>query len=130
MTPQQITYSDVDRWIGGLTLKPSSVRRYLATLRLVLDYAGAEPNPARDDRIRLPRIEHVELEPPSGADVDAIIGETPDGYKVLVRVLAETGMRVGEYALNGKTSTSPASASASATERRPRPADGFRCRMR
>lgn len=35
--PATITTSDVQEWISGLSLKPSTVRRYLATLRLVLD---------------------------------------------------------------------------------------------
>jgi hypothetical protein len=41
----KITPSDVQEWIAGQSLKPSSLRLYLATLRLVLDFAGVDPNP-------------------------------------------------------------------------------------
>jgi hypothetical protein len=53
--PATITPDDVQEWITSLRLKPGTMRRYVATLRQVLDYAGVEPNPARDARIRLPR---------------------------------------------------------------------------
>ena len=46
--PATITPADVQEWIAGLTLKPSSMRSYLGTLRDVLDFAGVDPNPARD----------------------------------------------------------------------------------
>ncbi len=45
----------MDRRLGRL--KPSSLSRYVATLRMVLDFAGVDPNPARDKRVKLPRIE-------------------------------------------------------------------------
>jgi hypothetical protein len=35
--PAKITSADVQEWIAGLSLKPSSIRRYVATLRAVLD---------------------------------------------------------------------------------------------
>lgn len=49
--PATITTAEVQEWIGSLTLKPSSVRRYVATLRAVLDFAGVDPKP----RPRRPR---------------------------------------------------------------------------
>jgi integrase len=94
--PATITTSDVQEWIAGLVLKPSSVRRYLATLRAVLDYAGVDPNPAKDHRIRLPREQHTTIEPPSSGDVEAIILHSPARWRLVLMTLAETGMRVGE----------------------------------
>ena len=38
--PTAITWQDVQGWIAGLTMKPGSVRRYLGTLKLVLDYCS------------------------------------------------------------------------------------------
>jgi integrase len=96
--PQAITPADVQEWIGGLTLKASSVRRYVATLRAVLDFAGIDPNPARDSRVRLPREEHAVVDPPSAEDVETIIATVPKRWRLPLRVLAETGMRVGEVA--------------------------------
>jgi integrase len=96
MDPATITSADVQSWIATLTLKPSSLRRYLATLRAVLDFAGVEPNPARDSRIRLPREERVVIEPPSADQVEIIIATVPPRWRLPLRVLEQTGMRVGE----------------------------------
>jgi integrase len=94
--PATITPADVQEWIAGLELKPGSVRRYVATLRAVLDFAGVDPNPARDSRVRLPREEHVSVDPPSAADVDMIIARSPKRWRLPLRTLEQTGMRVGE----------------------------------
>jgi integrase len=94
--PAHLTPADVQEWIAGLELKPSSVRRYIATLRALLDFAGVEPNPARDERVRLPREERVVVHPPSAAEVDAIIARSPPRWRLPLRVLEQTGMRIGE----------------------------------
>jgi integrase len=96
--PAQIAFNDVQEWVVASGLKASSVRQYLSTLRAVLDYAGltGEANPARDPRLRLPRQIHEVVEPPSALDVDAIIGNVPERHRLPLRVLEQTGMRVGE----------------------------------
>src|SRR5215218_68277 len=64
--PATITAADVQEWIGAnADLKPSSLAIYLATFRQVLDFAGVEPNPARDRRVKLPKVETTIVEPPS-----------------------------------------------------------------
>jgi integrase len=94
-----ITPTDVQEWIGASTnLKPASLSRYLATLRLVLDHAGVEPNPARDGRVKLPKIETAIVEPPAAAQVDAILVHSPKRWRLPLRTLEQTGMRVGELA--------------------------------
>ena len=94
--PATITPADVQEWIAGLKLKPASVRVYLTTLRAVLDFAAIDPNPARDSRVKLPREEHVPVDPPSAVDVDTIIQNVPPRWRLPLRVLEQTGMRVGE----------------------------------
>jgi integrase len=94
--PATITPVDVQEWIATRTLKPSSMRRYVATLRAVLDYADVDPNPARDIRVRLPREESVVVDPPTATDVDTIIARVPARWRLPLRVLEQTGMRVGE----------------------------------
>jgi integrase len=96
--PATITPSDVQEWIGAQMneLKPSSLSRYLNTLRQVLDFADVEPNPARDRRVKLPRIEATTVEPPTARQVDAILAHSPPRWKVPLRTLEQTGMRVGE----------------------------------
>jgi integrase len=95
--PGRIRPSDVQEWIGSNSdLKPASLSRYLATFRLILDFAGIEPNPARDRNVRLPRIEAAVVEPPSGEQVEAIIASVPPRWGLALRALEQTGMRVGE----------------------------------
>jgi integrase len=96
--PANITPSDVQGWIGAQTdeLKPSSLSRYLATLRNVLDFADVDPNPARDKRVKLPKIETALVEPPTAVQVDAILAHSPLHWRLPLRVLEQTGMRVGE----------------------------------
>jgi integrase len=94
--PATITTSDVQEWIAGLGLKASSVRRYMATLRAVLDFAGVDPNPARDGRVKLPREEATVVDPPSAQDVDTITANVPKSWRLPLRTLEQTGMRVGE----------------------------------
>ena len=96
--PAHIVFADVQEWVAGSGLKASSLRQYLSTLRAVLDYAGltGEQNPARDPRLRLPRQEKEIVEPPGAQDVDAIISNVPKRHRLPLRVLEQTGMRVGE----------------------------------
>jgi integrase len=94
--PATISVADVQGWIGSSKLKSSSLRRYLATLRAVLDFVGLEENVARDPRVKLPREEVTFVDPPSAAEVEAIIAHSPPRWRLALRTLAETGMRIGE----------------------------------
>ena len=58
-------------------MKPGSVRRYLGTLKLILDYCGVDPNPARDGRVKLPKMPHEDVNPPSAGDVEAMVRTSP-----------------------------------------------------
>jgi integrase len=95
--PATLRPSDVQEWIGAnANLKPASLSRYLATLRLILDHAGVDPNPARDRQVRLPRIETPVVEPPSAEQVEAMLAHIPRRWRLPLRVLEQTGLRVGE----------------------------------
>jgi integrase len=96
--PHTITWGDVQEWVAGVQLAPSSLRRFMATLRAVLDFAGADPSPARDPRVKLPRESATVVEPPTAAEVDKIIATVPERWRLPLRVLEQTGMRVGELA--------------------------------
>lgn len=96
--PETLTFADVQEWISSLKLKPSSVRRYLSTLRALLDFAGVDPNPARDARVKLPREERELVDPPTAAEVETIVSHSPPRWRLPLRVLEQTGMRVGELA--------------------------------
>ena len=129
--PAAITVADVQSRIGASKLKPSSLRRYLATLRAVLDFVGLEENVARDPRVRLPREEATVVDPPSAAEVEAIVANSPpragSPCAHSPRPECVSARRTGS---SGRTWTWPARASASATGR-PRPRDaGSRCPRR
>jgi integrase len=94
--PATITVGQVQAWIVSTGLMPNSVSRYLQTFRDLLDFAGVEPNPARDPKLRLPRVESKILEPPSGADVEAMLANMLPRWRLPFRVLEQTGMRIGE----------------------------------
>ena len=98
--PATITPGDVQEWIGSLELGPASVRGYLGTLRAVLDFAGRDgpDNPARDARVRLPRAKPAIVDPPTAAEVATIIATVPTHWRLPLRVLEATGLRVGELA--------------------------------
>lgn len=96
--PLTLTWQDVQEAVAALAvdLSPATVRIYVGTLRQVLDFAGAEPNPARDRRVKLPRNESTVTDPPSASEVEAIIGNAPPKWRLALRVLEQTGMRAGE----------------------------------
>jgi Phage integrase, N-terminal SAM-like domain len=57
--PHTLTTSDVQTWVATITtpggskpLTPSSVPCYMGTLRTLLDFAGVDPNPVRDSRVK------------------------------------------------------------------------------
>jgi integrase len=96
--PQTIGWQDVQAAVSSLAedLSPLSVRNYLGTLRLVLDFADLDPNPARDRRVKLPRPEENLPDPPTAAEVATIVENAPQCWRLAIRVLEQTGMRVGE----------------------------------
>ena len=96
--PKALTRADVDEWIAGCGLSPGSLRPYLQTFKLVLDYAGCEPNPARDKRVKLPPIEAEEINPPSARTLLAVLDKLAPRWVLPLVVLEQTGMRVGEAA--------------------------------
>jgi integrase len=76
-----------------------SIRKTLATLAMVLDFAGVAPNPARDRvTVRLPREDREEVNPPTAPHVLAVHSLLRSEMRLPLLVLDATGMRVGELA--------------------------------
>lgn len=75
-----------------------TIRKSRTAIALTLDHAGVSPNPARDGvRVRLPRAEPVEVEPPSADHIEAVARLLAPAYQFAVAVLDATGCRVGEF---------------------------------
>jgi integrase len=98
LEPSRITVAHVQEWTAAQSaeLKPGSLRNYLGTLKQILDHAGLNPNPARSRQVKLPRAETTIVEPPTGEQVAAIIGHSPKRWRLALRTLEQTGMRIGE----------------------------------
>src|SRR5438132_12432913 len=70
-TPQQI--ADAVAQLHASGYKRETIRKAVTHLACVFDFAGTEPNPVRDKlRVRLPRGEVREPEPPSAEHVEAV----------------------------------------------------------
>jgi len=75
-TIDTLTGDDVAHLIERLVAagkKRETIRKSVKYLAVVLDFAGVDPNPARDkQRVRLPYEELEEMNPPTAAHVEAI----------------------------------------------------------
>src|SRR5262249_48047793 len=74
----EITPADVAELVTALHVdgrKRETIRKSLAALAQVLDFAGVKDNPARDrTRVRLPRELREEPTPPAAAQIEAVLG--------------------------------------------------------
>lgn len=98
MEVDAVRLAHLQTWITTVssTLAPATVRKYLDAVRQVFDFADVHPNPARSRRLRLPASESGEVSPPTGAHVDAIVEALPEKYRLPVRLLDWSGLRIGE----------------------------------
>ena len=77
-------------------LAPRTVKAYVDTFRLVLDYAGVKPNLARDRRVKLPHRPAKQPNIPTRAHIQAIRNHLPSHLLLPFDTLEATGMRIGE----------------------------------
>jgi integrase len=96
--PHALTVSDVAEWVAELAAKqkPGTVRQKMIAVRLLLDFAGCDPNPARDPRIRLPKQVRDEPDPPSAEHVLAILGALGKKWRLIFVTIEQGALRVGE----------------------------------
>lgn len=62
---------------------------------MVLDHAGVDPNPARDRRVKLPREEQEEMQPPSAEHVETVCSLLASAYRLPLLWLDSSGARLG-----------------------------------
>jgi integrase len=96
----EITPADVAAVVGELAAAGRSretIRKTVTVLSMVFDFVGITPNPARDRmRVRLPREDRPEIQPPTAEHVEAVHRMLAPSYRLPLLVLDATGMRVGE----------------------------------
>jgi integrase len=94
------TVRDVQELVAAMIdakLAPATIDKYVTDgPKLVLDFAGLDPNPARDRHVKLPRIVRAETKPPTDREVLAILERVPVRLVLALIVLEQTAMRVGE----------------------------------
>jgi integrase len=96
--PHDLAAGDIAEWVAELagTQKPGTVRQKMIAVRLLLDFAGCDPNPARDQRVRLPKQVREEPAPPSAEHVMAILDKLGKRWRLMFVTIEQGGLRVGE----------------------------------
>lgn len=92
----RLTVGDVNGWVDRQKLAASTIAEYVTTLRAILDYAGVDPNPARDRRVELPRRDRAPLVVPPAGDVLAALAHTTRRFRPVLVLIEQTGMRASE----------------------------------
>jgi len=89
---------EVSEWVAGLAAryKPGTVQQYLIGFRLLLDYAGCDPNPARDPRVKLPKRTREEPQPPPAEHLAAILQALGPRWRLLFVTIEQGALRLGE----------------------------------
>jgi integrase len=72
------------------------VPNYVDQLKLLLDFAGCDPNPARDRRVKLPRRVREEANPPTARQWLAILDKVTRRWVLPFVTQEQCGMHVGE----------------------------------
>jgi integrase len=75
--------------------KKATIAKSLQVLAMVFDDVGLDPNPARDRKVRLPREEKREVQPPSAAHIEAVYRTLPAKHRLPLLFLDWSGARVG-----------------------------------
>lgn len=96
--PHQFTVASQIEAVAALaaTRAPSTVREYWNHHRLIMDFAGVTPNPARDPAVKLPKVIRSEVTPPTAPEVLAILDKTPTRRRLELITLEQTGMAANE----------------------------------
>lgn len=102
-TIDTLTGDDVARLIEELSAagkKRETIRKSVKYLAAVLDFAGVDPNPARDrQRVRLPYEEPQEMNPPTAGHVEAVYRLLVPSYRLPLLWLDWSGARVASVGL-------------------------------
>lgn len=94
-----VTPSEVQAWVSGLRLAPSTVATVYGKLAAIFRAAVEDRIIARTPctrGVRLPRAEGAEVHPMSPDEVRAMVEAVGDRYRCLLFLLAATGLRPGE----------------------------------
>jgi integrase len=99
--PHTIGWGDLQEVVAGLSTRerpaaPSTIRVYSVTWKQLFDFGGVEPNPARDRRLKLPKVVTEEPDPPTAKQYLALVEKLPQRCVLPVVTMEQTAMAVGE----------------------------------
>ena len=95
----EITVDDVTALVAALAAHPykrETVRKTRTALAQCLDHYSVDPNPARDERIKLPKERKPHIPPPLAEHVERVANTVAREYVLPLLVIDECGPRVSE----------------------------------
>ncbi len=95
----EITVDDVTALVAALAANPykrETIRKTRTVLAQCLDHYGVDPNPARDERVRLPKERKPHIPPPLAEHVERVAETVAREYVLPLLVIDECGPRVSE----------------------------------
>lgn len=97
--PDSWTVADAQTLVAAMVeakLGATTIETYMRVVKQTLDFAGVDPNPARDRRVKLPARVRGEVQPPSKAEFLAILRVVAGAHRLRLVMLEQTAMRIGE----------------------------------
>jgi integrase len=95
----EVTVDDVTALVAALAATPykrETIRKTRTVLAQTLDHYGVDPNPVRDERVRLPRERKAHIAPPLAEHIERIAEVVAREYIIPLLVIDECGPRVRE----------------------------------
>jgi integrase len=95
----EITFDDVASVVAALTAakyKRETIRKTKTALSQILDFYAVDPNPARDERVKLPKEPKAHIPPPLAEHVERVAERMPVEYVLPLLLIDECGPRVRE----------------------------------
>jgi integrase len=95
----EVTVDDVTALVAALAATPykrETIRKTRTVLAQTLDHYGVDPNPVRDQRVRLPRERKAHIAPPLAEHIERIADVVAREYIIPLLVIDECGPRVRE----------------------------------
>ena len=95
----ELTVADIAELVTALVAagyKRETIRKTRTALAQTLDFCGVDPNPARDERVKLPRERKAHIPPPLADHIERVAEVLPRAYVLPLLVIDECGPRVRE----------------------------------
>jgi integrase len=95
----EVTVDDVTALVAALAAVPykrETIRKTRTVLAQTLDHYDIDPNPVRDQRVRLPRERKAHIPPPLAEHIERVAEVVASEYVIPLLVIDECGPRVRE----------------------------------